>query len=356
MGHTKEKAKTYVVGKGNFPSVQDMFFIRDSLSCYLEEIRVPPHSIVLTFSHEISSAAIMQFVQPNNIEVIVKRPNGRHWNKDETLRALGLLPHEIAHLRQTKLTEELKRKDQWSCVWLEPKFLREGYAMMHEKFSTTQVLDKTIITQSPLSRVLKLINKNFPKTAYTHGKFKEYLLGSQLESYQRAFKSLDNPILGTAKYLEHHLAYLALCGLRTDISPEELVDAMLDKSKLNILNISPSTRISRDLVSPWNISVYPDQVQQEAYIIEDTLQKLYYADDRLNATARLAYENRDRLRDNGLTLEVLGPEVLPIIELNRDIMSRLIPQSKSISDLINYATSLSEHFFEWGKSEYQKLS
>lgn len=356
MGQFKEKVSTYIFGNGGFPTVQDVFSLREALSYNLLEMEVSPQSMLFTFSSEINSTAVMQFVQPNKFEVVVKRPNGQSWGKEESLRALSLIPHELAHLKQAKLSENLKTNKQWSCVWLVPKFLSEGYAMMHEKFSTTQVLGKTIATQSPFSRVLKLINEDFPKIGYTPEVTNQYLLGAQLEDYQKAFKSLENPILRTAKYLEYHLAYIALCGLRTNISSEELVSIMIKKSKLDVFDISPNTKISTDLVSPWNVPVYPDQVQQEAYIIEDTLQKLYYADDRLNATAMLAYENRDRLRDNGLTLDVLGSEVLPITELNKDIITRLIPQSKSISDLINYATSLSEYFFEWGKSEYQKLS
>lgn len=359
MGHSIEKVQTIVEGKGSFPIIQDLMFLRDSFSTDLESMGIPPQSMALIFSALIARPARMQFNRQygNRFYININSQGDNPWDRKETLNTLSLFPHEQAHLKQHQMSENRRKDDQWSYVWLVPKFLIEGYAMLQERFSSADVFRQTIFLQSPMHRVLRVIDSQITPPSFSYKTFEQYLLGDNIENYQLSLMPGSSPVSVTTKYLEHLLLYISLCGLRKKITPEQIVTTMKNNSRVGEIAIQPNTQLTKKLLEPFDFSIYPADLLVEAQKIEDETQSFYYQKTpSLNENAYLARQYRNHLRDHKLTFECLSAEeTLPITKFNMELMLSLLPHHKDTQDLLKYTNTLSRLLFKWGEDEYNKF-
>ena len=255
------------------------------------------------------------------------------------------------------MSENIRKDDQWSYVWLVPKFLIEGYAMLQERFSSADIFRKTIFLQSPMHRVLRVIDNQATPPSFSYKTFEQYLLGDNIENYQLSLMPGSSPAAVTKKYLEHLLLYISLCGLRTNTTPEKIVTTMKNNSMVGEITIQSNTPLTKKILKPFDFSIYPTDLLIEAQKIEDKTQNFYYKrSSSLNKNAYLARQYRNNLRDHRLTFDCLSAEeVLPITKFNLELILSLIPHHKDIQDLLEYTNTLSHLLFKWGEDECNKF-
>ncbi|MBP9702450.1 hypothetical protein KBD69_02080 [Candidatus Woesebacteria bacterium] len=335
-------------------SSQEMDFLRTSLSEEIRSSNINPYLLSLVFTQNVKSTGLMHFKSPNKFLVITDRSSeGQSWNKIHTLQTLSLFPHELEHYNQTRISAELRPEGKWDSVWVVPKFLREGQAILREKFRAINIHNKTFISQSPLSTVLVLRESKNEKIIFSPQTIKNFLLGSQIENYQKDVLSND-PNLMRVKYLEYLLLYISLCAIREDISPNTLINYMSTMSKVGTISPSESDNLDKSILEPYNNSLHMGKILKEADKIGHEIQKIYYSETRLEYSASLACTLRDKLR-GGAAVETIKPKAKPITDLNRDIISRLIPNNLPLEALLPFANELSSLLFSWGNKVYDEL-